>query len=92
MPTRDQVLAALAPDRPDYRAAAARLGIPAGQAYLIATGIPADGSQGTAPDARPGRLPGPTQQLVNPPPHGPKSDAVVHAWLRARAAKELRHP
>lgn len=48
MPTSDQVQELL--DRGlDYEAAGRELGIPAGQAYMIATGVPADGS-GTVPD------------------------------------------
>ena len=43
VPTKEQVLAALG-DGTDYDEAARRLGIHPGLAYLIATGLPADGS------------------------------------------------
>jgi hypothetical protein len=51
----------------DYRAAGQALGVPAGQAYLVATGLPADGSDTFTPQEldRPGVLPGSTQQLVH---------------------------
>ncbi len=50
MPTREQVRTLLS-ETLDYAAAGARLGIPAGQAYLIATGVPAD----DPPHENPGR-------------------------------------
>ncbi|HET6917679.1 MAG TPA: hypothetical protein VFH56_16450 [Acidimicrobiales bacterium] len=43
MPTRSQVLESIGADC-DYESAATPLRIPAGQAYLIATGLPADGA------------------------------------------------
>ena len=86
MPTRDQVLAALGGGT-DYAAAAARLGIHPGLAYLIATGMPADGSDVPTPEelARPGVLPTSTQHLANPRAESPDAQDVVHAWLRRRA-------
>ncbi|MDP5181823.1 hemerythrin domain-containing protein [Blastococcus sp. BMG 814] len=86
MPTRDQVLAVLGGGT-DYPAAARRLGIHPGLAYLIATGLPADGSDVVTEEEnrRPGVLPGSTQHLANPPAHEPQARDVVHAWLRRRA-------
>jgi hypothetical protein len=46
VPTREQVRELLG-EGLDYADAGRRLGIPAGQAYLIATGLPADGSEAT---------------------------------------------
>ena len=72
MPTREQVRQLLGQGL-DYQAAGRRLGIPAGQAYLIATGVPADGSD-TIPDRemadRDDLLPV-SQRLANPPHHNP---------------------
>jgi hypothetical protein len=91
VPTREQVLKLLG-DGLDYEDAARRLSIPAGQAYMIATGVPADGGD-TIPDqdaaGRPGFLPA-SQHLVNPPHHNPTSKEPVRAWLRARAAADGR--
>src|ERR1700761_4292306 len=51
----------------DYEAAGQRLGIPAGQAYLIATGRPADGSAEPATKDDDGGPDG----GADPPPAGP---------------------
>jgi hypothetical protein len=48
VPTREQVRE-LPGGGPDYEGAGRKLSIPAGQAYMIATGVPADGSN-TIPD------------------------------------------
>lgn len=92
MPTREQVLAALDAHRSDYDAAARALGIWPGQAYLIATGLPADGGD-TYPEEelqRPGALTASTQRLVSrcSPPDDPTSHAVVQRWVRARVAAD----
>jgi hypothetical protein len=86
MPTKEQVLAAL-DGGTDYAAAAAALGIHPRLAYLIATGLPADGSDVPAPEdlGRPGVLPTSTQHLANPPAESPDAQQVVHEWLRRRA-------
>ncbi|MGI9008684.1 MAG: hypothetical protein ACR2FU_21270 [Streptosporangiaceae bacterium] len=69
-----------------YQAAAARLGLPAGLVYLIATGVPADSSDGLSPQdlARPGLLPS-AQRLFNPPEEVPGPPGLVRAFLTARA-------
>jgi hypothetical protein len=70
----------------DYTAAAERLGIPPGQAYLIATGRPADG--GDSPTGRePGLLAG-SQHLASPPPENPTGGEAVRQWIRARVAAD----
>jgi hypothetical protein len=73
----------------DYEAAGRRLGIPPGQAYLIATGVPADGSdtvtEGEA--RRPGFLPS-SQHLANPPQMNPTAKDQTAGWLKARVAAD----
>ena len=87
MATRSQVQRLL-DEGHDYATAADRLGIAPGEAYLIATGRPADGS-----DSRyfsdPRELPASPQRLVGPPPVNPTRHPVVQAWVRERAAREL---
>jgi Hemerythrin HHE cation binding domain len=88
VPTREQVRRLLDGGL-DYQAAGRELGIPPGQVYLIATGVPADGS-GTITDEeakRPGFLPS-SQHLANPPHENPATTDSVAAWLRARAAAD----
>lgn len=88
MATRDQVRQLLDAGL-DYRAVGENLGIPPGQAYLIATGVPADGSDTVTDDAarRPGLLPS-SQHLANPPHENPTSKDAVRGWLRARVAAD----
>jgi hypothetical protein len=78
MATRAQVLELLEAGH-SYESAGALLGVPAGQAYMTATGTPADRSDGH-----------PRQDLVNPPAHNPTSDEEVVAWVVERAKRELR--
>jgi hypothetical protein len=66
----------------DQEQAAARLGIPAGLAYLVTTGRPADGSNA---DSRAS-----TQHLVNPPAVNPNSSEAVHAWIRRRVQHDAQ--
>lgn len=92
MTTREQVLGRLGPGG-GYEAAGRELGIPAGKAYMIATGIPADGSDSLGADdyARPGLQLGGTQALLGVPAHNP-TDAQdrpqVMAWVRDRAQSD----
>ena len=70
---------------------ASALGIRPGLAFMIATGVPADGSG--VPDLA-GRIAGPLainspQSLVNPRGHNPLRNEPVEAWVRERAAREL---
>jgi hypothetical protein len=85
VPTRQQVLELLA-EGCDYPEVGRRLGVPPGQAYLIATGGPADGGD-TATDARrerPGMLPSHSQRLVNPREVNPTARKDVRDWIRWR--------
>jgi hypothetical protein len=71
---------------------ARELHIPAGQAYMIATGLPADGGDVPSPEElrdNPLRSGG-SQQLVNPPALGPTRNARVMEWVHARAARDLK--
>lgn len=89
MPTKDQVRRLL-DGGVDYETVGRTLGIPPGQAYLIATGVAADGSD-SVPDQdgeqRPGFLPS-SQRLANPPHENPTSKESVRQWLRARVAAD----
>jgi hypothetical protein len=70
----------------DYEAAAERLGIPAGQAYLIATGRPADTSAEPASQETDGGPEGGSAQDLTDPPHvNPTSHQQVHDWMAKRA-------
>lgn len=73
-----------------YEVAARELDIPPGQAYLVATGLPADGSDSLAPDERdrPSISRGSTQAIVNPPTVRPGSTATALSFLKARAAAD----
>jgi hypothetical protein len=71
-----------------YPQAAERLGIPAGLAYLIGTGVATDSSDGLSPEdlEREGLLTGP-QSLSCPVASEPAPDRVAHvrAFLKGRA-------
>jgi hypothetical protein len=74
-----------------YDDAAARLSISAGLAYMIATGIPADGSDAIAPEDadRPGFLGTSTQHLANPAPvENPTHHDEVQRWIEARVGAD----
>jgi hypothetical protein len=93
VPTREQVRKLL-DEGLDYPAAAHVLGIPAGQAYMIATGRPADGSD-TPPsqEARRGgllaaRLLSASQALSNPLPESPTSSQTVREWIARRVTAD----
>ena len=93
MPTRAQVLELLDAGH-SFQTAGRALKIPPGQAFMIATGLPADGSDAPHPDevrAKP-VLPASSQHLVNPAAVSPSRDETVIAWVRERAARDLRQP
>lgn len=89
MPSKEQVLR-LVRDGRSYEEAGAALGISPGLAYMIATGIPADGGDTVteAQRARPGFQGSRTQLLVNPRTENPTVDENVQAWVRQRAAAD----
>ena len=93
MPTRAQVLELLDQGH-SCETAAKELRIPAGQAFMIATGLPADGSDAPSPEAlaAKGIHNASTQYLVNPPAFNPTSKGHLMEWVRDRAARELRKP
>jgi hypothetical protein len=74
-----------------YEEAGSELGIASGQAYMIATGFPADGSMALSAEdrVRPGVLAESTQRLSNPEQVSPTVQPRVLAWIRERAAREL---
>ena len=87
MASRHQVQELLDAGR-SYADAARELGIPAGEAYMVATGNPADGSDGRLfADSR--DLPSSPQTLLGVPPVNPTRSPTVDAWIRERAAREL---
>ena len=90
MATREQVLALL-DEGHSYETAGRALHIPPGQAFMIATGLPADGSDSPHPDELRGRpaLPSSSQGLVNPAAFNPTHTGDVAAWVRERAVREL---
>ena len=72
-----------------YEEAADRLGIPAGQVYLIATGRPADGgAEPATKDDDGGPEGGSNQPLADPPHHNPTSSQQVHDWMAQRASTD----
>ncbi|HWE09163.1 MAG TPA: hypothetical protein VG325_07405 [Solirubrobacteraceae bacterium] len=90
MPSREQVLTLL-DEGHSYETAGRALHIPPGQAFMIATGLPADGSDSPTPSELGEKrlLPGSSQHLVNPPPFNPTRNAEVVTWVQQRAAREL---
>jgi hypothetical protein len=76
-----------------YEDIGVRLGIHPGLAYMIATGLPADGSLGLAPEEteRPGFLDTSTQRLASPAPvHNPTHHDEVQRWIRQRVARDAQ--
>lgn len=91
MATRDQVLGLLDLGH-SYETAARALEIPAGLAFMIATGLPADGSDVPSEEDLAGKrvLSGSSQHLVNPPAFNPTRKEHLMEWVRERAARELK--
>lgn len=90
MPTKAQVKALLSAGS-DYREAGRRLGISPGLVYLIATGLPADGSDVPSPEERRerGLLPS-SQELSNPAPENPTARDTVRRWVAERVRADSR--
>jgi hypothetical protein len=91
MATRAQVSELLGRGH-SYESAGKELHIPAGQAFMIATGLPADGGDAPTPGelVRKPVLAGSSQHLVNPPAFNPKRKQHVLDWVKARAERELK--
>jgi hypothetical protein len=91
MATRDQVIAELRTGA-SYEVVADRLKIPPGQAYLIATGLPADGSDVLGPELLAAKqeflLDGSSQHLANPRAEVSTEHEDVRAWVKRRAAAD----
>ena len=88
--TREQVQALVSAER-SWDVTAQVLGVKPGLAFMVGTGVPADGSG--VPDLE-GRLAGgpalsSPQSLVNPRGHNPLRNELVEAWIRGRATREL---
>jgi hypothetical protein len=90
VPTRDQVRRLLEQGH-NYPEIARRLGVPPGQAYLIGTGMPADGGD-TYTDAerrRPGVLPT-AQHLLGLDAENPTTKQAVLSWIKARVSADAQ--
>ena len=89
MVTRRDVLA-LVEAGVAYEDVGRRLGIHPGLAYMIATGLPADGSGAGPHDAqRPGFVETSTQHLAHPAPvHNPTHHDEVQRWMHERVARD----
>jgi hypothetical protein len=90
VPDREQVLRLVA-EGVQYEEIGRRLGIAPGQAYLIGTGIPADGGDTVthAQRDRPGMLSSHSQRLVNPRTTNPTGRQDVREWIRWRVSTDL---
>lgn len=88
--TREAVREAVRDER-SWEAVGVALDIRPGLAFMVATGVPADGSGVPELSDRTGA--GPTlsspQILVNPREHNPVRNDMVEAWVRERAQREL---
>lgn len=92
MPTREQVTTLL-DEGHSYETAANALKISPGLAFMIATGLPADGSDVPSPEELDAKrvLPGSSQHLIGPPPYNPTRKGQVMEWVQERAKRELAH-
>jgi hypothetical protein len=90
MSTREQVRALLREGHSPETAARV-LHISPGLVFMIATGLPADGSDAPAPEELKARgvSPGSSQHLVGPAALSPTRKPFVMDWVRERAAREL---
>lgn len=90
MPTRAQVLT-LAMQGVSYEVIGERLGVLPGMAYMVGTGLPADGSEVLAKEEaarRLGYVRGSTQHLANAGTALPKHQSQVEHWLVRMAAAD----
>ena len=89
MPSKDEV-DALVTRGVDYPEIGRRLGIPAGQAFLIHTGMPADAARPTDEPTDQPDVPTSAQHLVNPSHENPTSRQRVHEWIAGRVAADAQ--
>jgi hypothetical protein len=89
--TRAQVIELLESGH-SYETAGRELKIPPGQAFMTATGLPADGGDVPSSEelAKKPVPQGSTQHLVNPPPFNPTRKPHVLDWVKQRAARDLK--
>jgi hemerythrin-like domain-containing protein len=90
VPTRSQLLELVRAGR-SYEEVGEHFGIPPGQAYMIVTGLPADGSTTIGPEflrKAEGLLPGSSQHLSNPRTVVPQRDSAVAEWVKQRARQD----
>ena len=76
----------------DYHQVAARTGVSAGTAYLIATGMPADGGDSYTQEMRerPGAFRSRSQLLVHAPEENQTTKPEVLAWVQERVAADVQ--
>ncbi|MGH2861756.1 MAG: hypothetical protein ACRDLT_09680 [Solirubrobacteraceae bacterium] len=88
--TREQVREAVKSEH-SWEVAAQTLGVKPGLAFMVATGVPADGSgvPELADRLCGGQSLSSPQSLVNPRGHNPMRNELVEAWVRGRATREL---
>lgn len=89
MVTKNEVLELVAKGH-SYESVGEMLGVPPGQAYLVATGLPADGSDGLAPEDRDraGIRFGSVQALVNPEIHPSSKPEQAMSFLKHLASND----
>lgn len=76
----------------DYHEISRRTGISAGAAYLIATGMPADGGDSYTQEMRqrPGAFRSRSQVLVHPAERNPTTNPRVLGWVKGRVAADAQ--
>lgn len=91
MPTREVILRRLESGG-SYEDVARDLGISAGKAYMIATGLPADGSDSLASEdyKRPGARFGGTQALLGVPHHNPTERERIDEFVQTRVQADAQ--
>ena len=89
MPSRDQVRQ-LREQGYDYPEIARRLGVPAGQAYLIGTGVPVDDSDFASDDRQRVDVLPSAQHLLGVPTVNPTSRETVRDWIKSRVGADAQ--
>lgn len=92
MPNKEQVLALFGRHR-SYQEVGRVLGVPPGQAFMIATGLPADGGNTFVLDGgdQAGDLSTSPQHLVHPsgPAENPTTKPHLHQWVKCQAGIDV---